>query len=120
MGFEPDTLRPQPVEDQREPMHDSPPASDMGKDAAMLSLEGFFGVKNPSVEESDNMRFIISYFEKHGMNEMPLILMNLKNIQSRLGAGELVMSRLQALKNYLKIQQNIEFNIRQKNSMEHA
>lgn len=77
-------------------------------DPKIEPLKGFFGVKDPSIEEEDAMKYIVNYFVSHNIIEMPLILLNIREIQRHLGALDLTMSRLTAVKNYLKTQAQIE------------
>lgn len=106
----PTTITPTTIEPSQEQSHQSftiPQGSD-NQDYKIEPLKGFFGVKNASIEEEDAMKYIVNYFVNRNVIEMPLILLNIREIQNKLGALDVTMDRLTAVKNFIKTQAQIE------------
>ena len=114
----PTTLEPsQEVEKNPVSEPQQPPTFDR-QDVNVTALGGFFHIQEPDNDEEGQMKYIINFFEKHGVNHMAEILLNVKNFQMRLGAIPLHLSPLQAVYNYIKTQAQIELLTQEKHSME--
>lgn len=94
------------------------PSGDSFRDLNFLSLKGYFNVELPTVDQEDDLNFIYKYFEESGAKDMADILLNIKAVERKLGAAPLGTSRVSAVKNYLKIQKQIDDLTKQKSAYE--
>lgn len=107
------TKQPERVEAQTSPM-----SLDGKYSASMAALGGFFGIHDGTSEEENQMRFIEGFFLDRGIKEMAGMLMNIREIENRLGTIPLHLSRLGAIYQYLKTQSAIDSLGAEKRSME--
>ena len=92
---------------QEEPGDDArPPSPDSYRDMNFISLKGYFGIDNPTVEEEDAMNWIYEQFEKMGPVNMAEILLSLREVERRISIP-IDVGRLKAVRNFLKINSHI-------------
>lgn len=77
------------------------------RDANFVSLKGFFGLDNPSTDEIDALNFIYDFFESRA-DSMGDMLIQIRQIEGRVGVAPLGVNRAAHLKNYLKTLKGIE------------
>ncbi len=88
------------------------------RDVNFVSLKGFFNIESPTVEDEDSMNYIMETFENMGAKHMSDVLLSLKNIEMKLGVTSLGVGRITAVKNYLKLNNQIAELELQKQSLE--
>lgn len=111
-----DTLLPQ----ADSPIDNSSPNSinNSNNEVNLISLKGYFGGQEQSLEDSEAIGFIYEFFSKIGTTEMGQILMAVRNIEARIGPATIDTTRAQAVYRYLKIQSDISFLTEQAKGME--
>lgn len=108
-----------PDKETKEPTADPIPQSGAGlKDVNVVSLKGFLGVKDTTAEEDSALEYIYRFFEEAGVESMAEMLLNIKEIEMRLGVAQLGESRVIKLRNYLKLDGQIQELIKMKKSLE--
>lgn len=113
-----DIIEPKQQEEKEPNDTQNQPSSDSFRNLNFLSLKGFFGIENPSVEEEEAMNWIYDKFEKAGATNMSEILIALKEIENKIGIQPLGVGRLIGIKNYLKLNAQIAELEEQKRAME--
>jgi hypothetical protein len=112
-----DIIEPSTTE-EKESLDTNHPSSDLTRDMNFISLKGYFNLDNPSVEEEEALNWIYKEFEKMGTFDMSEMLLNLKDVERRIGVQPPGTSRATAIRNYLKINSQISDLQGQREAME--
>ena len=88
------------------------------KDVNVISLQGFLGAKDTTSEEDSALEYIYKFFSDTGIDSMAEVLLNIKNIENKLGISNLGESRIIRLRNYLKIDSQINELLKTKQAYE--
>lgn len=94
------------------------PKTDAYRIQNIQSLKGFFNLETINLDEEAALDYIYDTFEEVGVRDTTEMLLQLKDIGSRLGMVPAGESRVIAVKNYIKILNQINELSKVKSSLE--